>query len=164
MTKNKSQNESPVQRDDSKDDSDRKELLWEDREEKYVRSIENDCRANSVLLDLTARKKRACFRLWSVPSMLLPLFAASWNEMAPSDVQWFSSLLMLISGVCTVINTFFNFGRKSQQFFDYSNKFRELADEISVELCKPKRYRMDCDLVLHTVSMKRNSIASTCPS
>lgn len=151
-------------KDDSKDDSGRKELLWEDREEKFIQSIEDDCRMNSVQLDLIARRKRTWFRLFSIPSMILPLIAASINEMAPSDLQPISSVFMLLSGMCTVVNTFFNFGKKSQQFFEYSNKFRELADEISVELCKPKRYRLDCDLVLHTVTMKRNAISSTCPS
>jgi len=164
LTKKTIQQTSPLHHDDSKDDSDRKELLWEDREEKFIQTIEDDCRANSVQLDLIARKKRSCFRLWSVPAMILPLIAASLNEMAPTKIKYVSSMIMLISGVCTVINTFFNFGKKSQQFFEYSNKYRELADEISVELCKPKRYRLDCDLVLHTVTVKRNAISSTCPA
>lgn len=148
----------------SKDDSSREELLWEEREEKYIRDIEHECRALSQTLEKIGKRKRYWYAIWSIPSMLLPVLAASVNEMAPDNLKYMSSLLMLGSAMCTTINTFFNFGKKSQQFFEHSNKYRELSDDISVELCKPKKYRLDCDLVLQRVSMKRNSIASTCPN
>lgn len=140
----------------------RTELLWDTREEKYIKDIEQKCKDHSMELQKKGYRQRMCYRLWGIPSMILPLIAAAVSEYA-IEHKAYGTILMLLSAVCTSLNTFFNFGKRYQQLFDGSQKYQELADEIGLELCKPRKYRLDCDLVLQRVNIRRNNIAAQIP-
>jgi hypothetical protein len=147
---------------DSKDNSSRSELLWEQREEKLLEKIRCDCVEAATRQEVKGIKKKRCHIFWVIPAMMMPIIAASINEMY-TEYSNYSSMLMLISSLFNIIITFFNFGTQSHKHMEYATKYTEVADEIETELCKPRKHRIDCDLFLQRTTMKRNDINSRCP-
>lgn len=72
--------------------------------------------------------------------------------------------LMLIVGILVGINTFFNFGKQRQSHFEFAGKYAELSLEIGVELCKPKKNRIACDVFLERMSSKFNQLNNNAPT
>ena len=152
----------PTSETESKDNVHREELLWEKREEEFIATIRKSCSAASIEENAKGKKSRNFHILFSIPCMIIPVVAATLNEITTQTS--ISSILMLSSSLCNIINGFFNFGKKTQQHFEFSTKYSELADEISTELCKPRKHRIDCDLFLQKITMKRNDINSRRPN
>ena len=101
------------------------------------------------------------YSFFGIPSTLLPIIAATLSQMQADEL--IVTVLMLACGCVTGMNTFFNFGKQRQQHFEYAGKYQELAMDIGLELCKPKRNRIACDVFLHSISSKFNNINNGAP-
>jgi hypothetical protein len=131
----------------SLDDSNRKELLWTSRQEALLKKWSEDCKIKSVKHDISGKKNKIKFAIFAVPSILTPIILGGVSTILPSNSLGYS-LGMMSSGIFSGIGMFFNYGKRAQLHFEYSNKFAELATEIETELCKGKAYRVACDVYL----------------
>jgi hypothetical protein len=146
-------------------DTERVELPWECREEDHLISIQNNCYSESNRLNKQATHDKRMYALFGVPSVLLPIVIVTVNEhLVGTEYSFVISILLLMSAVCATINTFYNYSKKAQQFFEFSFKYQDLGDEIATELCKPRRHRIDCDLFLQRVCMRNGYISSQVPN
>ncbi len=146
----------------SKDDPNRKELLWEHREEDFLKKITSACEKQSKLHRIKGKLFKKLYSAFGVPSMLIPIVLSGLTDQL-HDYKLVQSLLMIATGTLTGISTFFNFGKKYQEHFDYENKYAGLAGDISTELCKPKRHRIACDVYLERIRLLYSNLNTNAP-
>lgn len=135
----------------SKDDSQRKELLWERREEEHLRKIAGECSALSKRHDAKATRCRWYYRAFGLPAAILPLIGSAIVEYVPHEFSYVVTIIMLLAAVSSALNTFLDWGRKSQRHLDYAGRYGELVNEIDSQLCRPKAGRIACDVMLERV-------------
>ena len=147
----------------SHDDPLRKELLWEDREEKHVLKVLETCRVKAMKHGQKAGGCRKAYRALGLPAIMLPLIASALVEYTPKELSWIITTLMLVSGLLSAVNSTLNFGKKAQQHDEYSARFGEVCDEINSQLCRPKAGRIACDVFLERILLKTGHLNSTAP-
>lgn len=147
----------------SQDDLNRKELLWEKREEKiFFKWLEN-CRIKSKKHDNKSKLCKIKYGVCSIPSITIPIIVSGLSSTISCDSTE-NSILMMITALFTCINTFFNYGKRQEKHEQYSNKYFELANEIESELSKPKRHRIACDVYMEKIKQKYNNLHATEPN
>ena len=146
----------------SEDNDQRKELLWEKREEDLIKSWSLDCVTRSVLHNKKARENKIKFGIFGLPTVLIPIILGGISSLIPCN-SLTSSIILMFAGLFSGITMFFNFGRKQEEHNNTSNKIFELHTDISSELSKPKYYRIACDVYLEQIKNRYNSIVILSP-
>lgn len=146
----------------SEDDCNRKELLWEDREEQLILGWCKKLKINSLAHGQKAKKMKQYYNCVSLPAILIPVIASSLSTvLQPYPLAMTGA--MLTTSIFTGINGFFNYGKKEQQHFEYEYAYNKLANEIDKELSKPKCHRIACDLYLQIILSEMNRLDSSSP-
>jgi len=146
----------------SKDDSNRKELLWEKREENVLSEWHKDCMIRSKMHDKKGKQNKLKFGLFAVPTIVIPIILGGLSPIVPCHSLSYS-VGMMSAGIFSGVNAFFNFGKREQEHFEYSHKFFDLGNEIEAELCKPKRHRIACDVYLEKIKQEYNKYCCHSP-
>ena len=146
----------------SSDDVNRKELLWESREEELLQKWMDEMIINSKKQGIKARKTKKLYALLGVPATLLPIVLSGLSSLDIDPLT--NSLLMIATGSLIGISTFFNLGKKFAQHFEYEHKYDELARELQKELRKPKRHRIACDVYMEKIYMNYNGLNARAPA
>jgi hypothetical protein len=146
----------------SRDDDNRKELLWELREEELLEKWKDEMYDNSKLHRNSGKKYKNLYAIFGVPATLIPIIMSGLT--APlEDYPLTQSLLMITTGTLVGISTFFNLGKRFAKHFEYENRYDELAREIEKELKKPKRHRLACDVYMERVYLKYSGLNACAP-
>lgn len=147
---------------DSNDDENRKELLWESREEELLQKWMEEMIINSKKQGLRARKTKKLYACLGVPATLLPIVLSGLSSLNIDPL--INSLLMIVTGSLIGVSTFFNLGKKFAQHFEYEHKYDELSRELQKELRKPKRHRIACDVYMEKIYMTYNGLNARAPA
>jgi hypothetical protein len=145
------------------DDENRKELLWERREETLLKKWGSDCKNRSIQHDEKGKKNKILFGLFGIPTMLIPIILGGVSSVVPCHSLSYS-LGIMGTGLFSGISMFFNFGKKEASHFEYQNKFFELSNEIEAELSKPKRHRIACDVYMEKIKQEYSKYCSLSPT
>ena len=146
----------------SKDDPNRKELLWEKREEDVVRKWVKDMKEQAKKHYKAGKKNKRLHEWITVPSILIPVIASGLTPLL-QPYPYVSTGLMLTVGVLTGVNGFYNFASKKEKHLNYEGLYSVLSIEIEKELCKPKKNRLACDVYLESISMKKTQLDLSAP-
>ena len=146
----------------SLDDENRKELLWEHREEDLLKKWMDEMFICSKKQGIKARQTKKIYALVGVPATLIPIVLSGLTTLEIDPLL--NSLLMIVTGTLIGISTFFNLGKKFAQHFEYEHKYDELAKELQKELNKPKRHRIACDVYMEKIYMTYNSLNARAPA
>jgi hypothetical protein len=146
----------------SKDDPDRTEMLWEQREESVLLRWCDECEKRTILHRACVKRNKTKYALFGIPTMLIPIVLGGVHSIVPCHSLAYG-LSMMAAGLFSGVNLFFNFGKKEQSHFDFMNKFEGLSNEIQAELCKPKRHRIPCDVYLEKIKQQYGALLSQSP-
>jgi len=153
----------PNSQNSSKDDPNRRELLWDRREEKIFHEWIKQSKAK---VQIHKRKEKFCKMkniIFSVPCIVIPIISSGLSGILPCN-SLENSILMMIVGILNCINTFFDFGRKQEKHGIFANRYFSLITEVESELSKPKRDRVACDLYIEKIKQMYNNLHLTEPS
>jgi hypothetical protein len=147
----------------SLDDHDRKELLWEKREETVLYKWCEDCRNLGVKHDVAGKRNKLKFGMTAFPAIIIPIILGGVSQIVPCHSLPYSLGIML-SALFSGMNAFFNFGRLHQLHLEFSNRFSELSNDITCELSKPKAHRIACDVYYERIKQQYNSLSAQSPT
>lgn len=147
----------------SVDDINRKELLWERREEKLLLKWCDDCEVRSKAHEVKGNKHKLKYAIFGIPSILIPIVLGGVAPLVPCHSIAYS-IGMMCSGLFSGVSMFFNFGKKQQSHHHFSTKFFELSNEVQSELSKPKRHRIACDVYLEKIKQEYTSLVKNSPN
>ena len=141
--------------DHASEDIPRPELPWEAREEAHVQQLGDSCRAEGIKHRRAAARCRMMFRALAAPTISLPLCAGTYSSFVPCDENdYLLAILLLASALSASASSFLDYGRRQAQHDDYGARYEELAGDIDSTLCRPKRFRPPCDIVLEGIRLK----------
>jgi hypothetical protein len=144
-------------------DNDRKELPWENREEKLLLSWCENCKKRSKEHDVRGKKNKIKFAVFGIPSILIPIILGGFASVVPCHSIIYS-VGMMLSGLFSGVSMFFNFAKKTELHFQFSTKYFELANEIDSELIRPKRFRVACNVYMERTKLQYNSLCRNAPT
>ena len=147
----------------SGDDASRKELLWERREEDHLRKIAATCGDHSKRHDARGAVCRANYVFLGLPAAVLPLIGSAVVEYVPQEYSYVVTIIMLLAAISSALNTFLDWGRKSQRHMDFAGRYGELVNEIESQLCRPKAGRIACDVMLERVKERYGDLNTSAP-
>ena len=146
----------------SKDDSSRKELLWELREEELMLKWKEEMKTQANLHRKKGRQIKKLYAVFGLPASLIPIILSGLSEQFENHMLAYN-LLMIFSGTLVGISTFFNLGKRFTQHFQYEHRYLELALDIEKEIRKPKRFRQPCDVYMEAVYLKYCNLNGQAP-
>ena len=146
----------------SKDDSQRKELLWENREEQIIIDWKNNMKEQSKRHYAAGKKFKKLHEIITLPSIILPVIASGLTQLI-QPYPYVASCIMLTIGILTGLNGFYSPATKKERHFNHEALYSILATEIEKELCKPKSMRIAADVYLEKISLKKNHLDSSAP-
>lgn len=138
---------------------------WNDSVEDYIKEILADCQSAAKAHEVAGYSAKKSHARWAFPGTIIPTVAAP--VVGAFKDQWWSLYLslcaMTLSAICNGYSTFFNFGEKSSNHFNYAGKYGDLVTDIKECLCKQKSKRTSGSVMLRTVRMKYDSLNLTSP-
>ena len=146
----------------SEDDFNRKELLWQEREEVVIRDWVADMENKSKKHYIAGKRFKKMSELITLPAIIIPVVTSGLTQLL-QPYPYVTTGLMLTVGILTGINGFFDYSGKKEKHFSYEALYGGLATTIEKEMCKPKRMRIACDIYLEHVSMQKNKLDSSAP-
>ena len=146
----------------SLDDEQRKELLWERREEQLLQKWVDDCKNRSNKHSKKAKEYKIKYACVGLPSILIPIILGGLSPVIKCHTLEYS-LVLMSSGLFSGVNMFFNFGKKEVENATYANKYFKLVNDVEAELSKPKKNRVACDVYLESVKNQFNSLVLSAP-
>ena len=145
----------------SEDDANRKELLWETREEDLLKKWLDDMMESSRKQGIAGRRTKKLYAILGVPATLAPIIMSGLSSLNVDPL--INSLVMVATGTLIGVSTFFNLGKKFTEHFEYEYRFDELCKELEKELCKPKAHRISADVYMERIYMKYCALNASAP-
>ncbi len=139
------------------------DLPWSTNTESELQNIQKSCYqlANDHHKGMKRTKLR--YTIFGLPSMLIPLVIGGTGSYIDERYDWVRSTALIVTAINSGILQFFNFGQKSSNHNETSGKYSELGDLIKLELAKPEKFRVSCDVFMERIFVKYQNINSTAP-
>ena len=149
----------------SLDDSNRKEMLWDERNENFLKDIQRKCIDFAKTQLNKAKHKRYLYIFFSIPCIIIPLLLSILNNIVINKnmMLYINTISLVINVIFGSINTFMNYGRMIEQHLLFKNKFNELYINIQSELHKPKKNRQPADMYIEGIKSQYNSLCNYSP-
>ena len=141
-------------------DIDRVEMKWNNNLEKKLQEWMDLCKDISITHSKMAKKKKRCYYIISIPSILIPLVMGFTQQYFGEEHEYYpliSSTGYLLTGSLTALNTFLAYGAKYVEHHVASNQYEEVMYEIDSILIKPKKHRQAADVCMERI---KNNIES----
>ena len=148
---------------ESSKDDDREEMPWEHKQEEFIEKIKDNCLKLSNEHSIASKSHKKKYIRYSIPAIVLPIVCGAISNLIPTDYEYITGITLSLTGILTGINTFFNHGKKTEKHNEYAGRYAELAGFIATELCKPKKFRIQLDVYLQTVTGKFNDLNNSAP-
>jgi len=144
-------------------DTGRTELPWEDREEAQIKKWQAEALDRQ---QQHARKSKYFKHLhygFGITAITLPFagtLATTWHQHHSKEI---ATVILATTTLCAGVNTFFNFGQKSERHADYENRYAEFSTTIDKELAKPRQFRIACDVCMEFVTATLARLTAAAP-
>ena len=147
----------------SSPDTSRDEMPWENREERFLEALREECIHANNCHDIAAHSAKCKYTVSQLPTIILPLAISTIQPYLVKGYEPVNSFAMLTSSVLAGCCTFFNFGKKMQQHNEFAARYRELADTVTTELAKPRKYRVQLDVFMERCTTKKTQLDREAP-
>jgi len=146
----------------SEDDINRKELLWENREEIQILKWKEIMILKKNNHNNNGKLNKKLYYIFGIPTIIIPLILGSLNGVVELNEITFT-FLMIANSIVAGLNTFMNFSKKSRLHFEFSSKYAEVIVDIDKELSIPKAHRLAADVFIEQIVCKFNSMNNYAP-
>lgn len=147
----------------SSEDVSRQEMKWTDNQEAFIRKLQADCKNKSIQYDAASHTTKKRYNQFSIPTIIIPIIMSVVSPHLTDEYKVINAISLAFVGVLNGIQSFYNYGKKSSLFNEYSGRYNELFNSIDIELSKPKRHRVQLDVYLERISQKKGDLDATSP-
>lgn len=146
---------------------DAQEEPWLQSSEELLQGWCAKSRAQAAQHEKAARAFRSRHNVWGLPAACLPVMLAPIAASIDRDsVWWFQyaeAALLAFTGMCSVMTNFYGFSSKIEKHSSSASKYINLAQDIELELSKPRKYRQDVDIFSLRCQMVYKSLTNDAP-
>ncbi len=141
-------------------DDERKELLWEEREEVFILKLANEAEEKRLQHKVAGKRFKVKHKIFGSLSVLLPIVFTGLTQM---EFEYIDTIGFMVSGVFSGICAFFQFAVLMERHLEYSEKYSEYHIAITAELAKPKSSRIACDVYMTRCELLFNGLNRSAP-
>lgn len=142
-------------------DTNRIELLWETREEELIQKWVKQALDHAKQHNIAGEKCKLLYTVFSLLCIVSPMILSAIDDYLEPIVR---TCCLVTVGIISGISSFFNFGRKMSDHFEYQDRFEEYSNRIAVEMHKPKASRPPCDVYLNDCQNIYSRLCAGAPS
>ena len=144
------------------DNPNREVMLWTTGIEHVLTEWYDKCRNRAGRHTTSAKRYTILRMVLVIPSSLIPLSLAAFSTMLPHTHYIFIGG-MILTGLLTTSVGVMNPSGRSRQHRSFEAQYHELATEITTELVKPQRHRVEADVFLQRIMDKFNYLNNRAP-
>ena len=144
-------------------DRDREEQPWDEKSEKFIRKIQQDCSDKAQAYDRASRSAKKKYTRYALPGVVVPIVMSVVSPHLPTEYKYIDGISLASRAVLNGLSTFFNFGKKFSNYNEFCSKYSELVSYVDVELSKPKRHRIALDIFVERLTTKKGDLDSNSP-
>jgi hypothetical protein len=141
------------------------EEKWTDENEKLMKYWLKQCTTSSVAHNKKGRSFKFKYEIFGLPSSIVPLMYSPFAGLYSGNegIEVANVVVLVFTGLLSGVNTFFNFGEKKQQHFEYEAKYSDVATTILVELAKERDFRIRADRFIEMIQAKIDNYSANAP-
>lgn len=144
----------------------RVEEQWGDHNEVYMRKIMQNCINKSAQHSAAGYHFKSKNTYWGLPAVLIPTIMAPVSVLIDSNPEvgkYVNAGAFLLTGIISGVSSFFKFGEKMTDHFNFEARYDDIVSDIELELVKSKEFRMQLDVFSTRIHMRADNLASTEP-
>jgi hypothetical protein len=154
---------SPSTSSDTSDNVNRQELLWTKKIESKLSEWHENCINIAKVHNAKSKKHRKVFYVLGIPAAIIPMGLAAASEILGDDWKGIVISLLIFMGILNIVSGFLNPGKRAEAHLQFEALYNELAVEITSELVKPQRNRLDADVFIQKIMDKYNGLNNRAP-
>ena len=144
------------------DNPHRQVMLWTVDIENVITTWYDRCRSRAKRHLVRSDRYIVLNMLLVIPSSVIPLTLVSFSTLLLQTHTVFVGG-MIVTGCLSTIMGVLNPSGRSRQHNSFATQYNELATEISTELVKPQRHRLEADVFLQRIMDKFNFLNNLAP-
>ena len=143
----------------------KQEEEWSDENEKYLTSILESCKDMAGKHESAGYAFKAKNTMWGLPMVLIPIIMSPISVMINDErvAVYVNAVAFLATGVVTGVYSFFKFGEKMANHFNFSGKYSDAASDIELEMARGREFRTPLDVFFTKIHMRTDNIAGSAP-
>lgn len=138
---------------------------WSDANEEFVRSLSHMCSTKSEQHQRAGYSFKSKNNNWGLPMVLIPVIMSPVSLIIQDDdvSMYVNAFAFLATGVVNGVYSFFKYGEKTVDHFNYSGRYADIVSDIELELQRGREFRVSLDVFLAKIHMRMDNLASTEP-
>lgn len=145
----------------SKDDSQRRELLWNSRQEELIMAWRALSAERCLKHSTKARNYKFMHRLLAAVGIIVPASFSAITQYFPDP--WLLAVGFIFTATLNGLQALFKWNTLLLQHNEFAAKYEDFGREIDSELIKPKSFRLACDVFTKVCEMKLNFLTRQAP-
>lgn len=104
--------------------------------------------------------------LWGLPAVLIPTIMAPISVLIDENTDvgiYINAGAFLLTGIITGVMSFFKYGEKMTNHFNFSSKYADVISDINLELMKSRQFRVQLDVFSTRIHMITDSLSNSEP-
>lgn len=152
----------------SDQDLNRSEEPWHTNTENLLNRWRENCQMASQAHEIAGKRCKRLGFTWTIPSAVLPAIAAPLIVTSHVYADTFiahtiEAGVLVLSGVCGVINSTFQYSAQSEKHFAFAARYYDLITDIDLELSKRRAFRTQADVFLTKIHMTFDALNNAAP-
>lgn len=141
------------------------EEAWNKAGEELVSDWAEQCMDRSKKHAAQESRAKVFHSIFGLPSILLPVVLAAMTPIIDQmeDAAYVQVSGLVVIGIVSSINTFYNFDKKAARHGEYSARYNELATDVQYQLFKGREFRVSSDEFIARVQTKFNNLNEKAP-
>jgi len=139
------------------------EMEWADNSEKYIQDVKKYCMDKSIRHEAQFKKNKFRYNCLALPAVVTPILISVITPFIGESSDVILPVVLSGLGILNGVQTFFNYGSKSQKHNEYSNKYNDLVEDITTEIMKGETYRESAEVFCERVKQKKSRMDDGAP-
>lgn len=149
-----------------KKESIRVEEKWSELNEAYMRHMINVCKTKASQHEQAGYLFKKRNTRWGLPLVILPVVMSPISILIDENDEvskYVNACAFLVTGVIGGVYSFFKYGEKMSNHFNFSTRYSDVVSDIEIELVKGREFRVQLDVFSTRVHMLVDNLANTEP-
>jgi len=142
------------------------EELWDDKNEEFMKGIAHMCEIKRDQHEQAGYSFKKRNTYWGLPAILIPTIMAPISVLIDENTdsgKYVNAGAFLLTGIITGVLSFFKYGEKMANHFNFSSKYADVISDIDLELMKAPQFRVQLDVFSTRIHMITDSLSNSEP-
>jgi hypothetical protein len=140
------------------------EEKWSTLNEAYMRYMSDVCKTKAAQHEKAGYLFKDKNTFWGLPMVLVPIMMSPISILIDEESKaskYVNALAFLLTGVIGGVYSFFKYGEKMSNHFNFSARYADVASDIEMELIKGREFRTQLDVFSTRIHMLVDNLANT---